>query len=160
MKTILATLLASTVLAGATTIKINSDTGGVFDFSVDWGPSISEYGAMAAGSDGSTAHWMTMISRNPSFYFISVNTDAMPLSKGFSIRFWLDPEYTGAAPTSFGSTNIFISSVGPSPQILPLNGNPYGARFVYASPDGGNVGWMMALGLVGIVLARKIGAVT
>lgn len=152
-KQIIAALLVSASLASAATITVNQDTSQILDFSVEWGPTISEWGCSAVGSDGSIINWLAETSRNRNFYFVDLHAACDPSLRGFGLRFWSDPEYYGAVPTAYGSPNIVFS--GPDiPLMMPLEGNPYGARFIYGVPeiDGGAV--LFAIGLAGIALGK------
>lgn len=150
MKTILATLLASASLAGATTITINQASPQTLDFSVEWGASISWASTSATGPDGSTVGWWTQMSRNQNQYFISVDAFMGPAVTDFTAVFWSDPEYFGPVLTAYGSPNVRFMGAN-LPTILPLDTTPYGARFVFgAVPDGGATGWLLALALSGL----------
>lgn len=164
MKTILTTLLASTVLAGATTIKINSDTPTELDFTINWGANIEEWSTHATGQGGSTVSWLCGLNRNRNFYFVEINDRWFPELSGFGLRFSLDPEYHGPVNTALTSLPMVLDKF-----VLPLETTPYGARFVYrhepaflargiasAVPDTGHAWALMVLGLCGIAAARRL----
>lgn len=152
MKLILATLISSTALAGATTITINQNSPGLLDFSVEWGQTLSQYGAYATGSDGSSVSWIGQPGRDRNTYFIEIHEDNLPVS-GIYLHLGPFTESYGQTQTAFGTSNVWWTSDSSVPMTaLPLPGDPYGARFVCGSavPDTGGTVGLLALGLAGM----------
>lgn len=148
-------LLATATLASAVTITIHNDTPSLLDFSVEWGQTIGEYGTHVHGSDGSEIYWLAQVNRNPNFYFIEIHDANFPDLHGFPIMFWGDPEYVGPVPTEFDSPNVRMMSS--DCQVLPLDSTPYGARWIYRTPDSGETLMMMVLSIAWLatVLAAR-----
>lgn len=157
MKSILATLLASTALAQANIIiTILEDTPQGLDFTIDWGARPGFSWAKSVGTGGSSVEWLGPIGRNSHYDFIEIHAACDPLIKGFGISFWADPDYSGPVLTSLGSPNITFSPPN-IPIISAMDNQVYGARFVYGHvPDLAQTGLLMGLGLMGIAVAGRI----
>ncbi len=162
MKTpILSILLAGAMSAGAVTLTINQDTPSVLDFNIEWGSPVGQYGGKFTGPGGSVIWWMGSISRNPNKYFVEIHDAFESAVTGFNLTFWTDPEYSGPVDTSLAALG------GPTPTRLALDNTLYGARFLYTPtpaavpagahvPDAGGTGWLLAMGVAGCALCRRM----
>lgn len=153
MKSILALLLASTTMASAVTVDILQDSETILDFEVHWGYPVSYHGSGSdLGNAGSTVDWIFHKNRNPNYYYLEIHSVLDAAIRGIGLTFWNDAEYNGPVPTIFGSPRFSFASPTP-PQVLPIPGSPYGARFIYGTPELDGTWAMMLLGLAGIGLA-------
>lgn len=150
-------LLISALPASAITVNIVEDTSTRFAFELLWGevpdPSLPDY--LLFSFTSGAVHFAYAEDRNDSI--LVYNAHAF-VGDDFHLRF-------GNGVAAFRSFEVAdLDGFGGS-QALALDGNPYGARFVYAAPspnnpptgvpDHGATALLLAAGLSGLTLMRR-----